>query len=75
LSSSVLGWEGIGRGDGRLTRRRVALDVGGRRVRAGRRHEIHLPDVDGSMSLADPRPGRAPSADTRSADIRWAEVG
>lgn len=63
LSATTLVWEGIGQGDGRLVRRRVAVEVAGRRARTGRRCEIYLPDAGGGSSavVAPPavlHPGR-----------------
>lgn len=55
MSTSVVEWDGLGQGDGRLSRRRIAIDVGGRRARSHRHEDgglLYLPDADGSVSSA-----------------------
>jgi hypothetical protein len=56
LQSEVRGWEGVGAGGaGHLTGRRVALELGGRRIGAPRRTEVWLPGPDGALaSVAAP---------------------
>ncbi len=47
-------WEGLGQGFGRLTRRRVTLRAGGRRVPGARSCSVWLPGPCGDVELAEP---------------------
>ncbi|HTO01176.1 MAG TPA: hypothetical protein VL068_10920 [Microthrixaceae bacterium] len=47
-------WVGVGHGSGRLRKRRLTIEVGGRRgLSRPRRAELWLPGIDGSISLAE----------------------
>jgi hypothetical protein len=51
LRAEVRGWEGVGAdGSGHLMGRRVALELGGRRLGAPRRAEVWLPGPDGALA-------------------------
>jgi hypothetical protein len=61
LSASVVGWEGIGRGHGRLEARRVVVTAEGRGAAARpRRAELWLPGPEGTVEPA-PAPASAPA--------------
>lgn len=55
LRSEVRGWEGVGAdGSGHLAGRRVALELGGRRIGAPRRADVWLPGPDGAVAPVAP---------------------
>jgi hypothetical protein len=67
LQSAGWEWEGLGAGHGRLTRRRVAVVVDGRRVPRPQRGELWLPDGDGTPGPVAPVSSVAAQEDLRAA--------
>jgi hypothetical protein len=52
LRATAQGWAGLGRGSGRLRRRRLEITAEGRGIAGHRTAEVLLPQVDGMIAAA-----------------------
>lgn len=50
LNATTVEWQGVGIGHGHLQRRRVVLQLDGRRRARTTEHEVWLPDAQGQLS-------------------------